>query len=425
MNGISGARALALVLSVVWPAIEGCGSSSNLGPPPLVVDKPAGWKWRSADWCRRHAAGQRSPGDRHPRWGVRVGGVRQLDSDGRIGGPRASATTGADGISATTWTLGAVAATQTAQAAVSGATNSPVSFTATATPVESPPSPPPVSPLVLAQAPTGSGDGQTGPVGIPLGQPLRVIVTRGGTPQSGVTIAWNTGDGSLDPASNMTGGDGIASSSWTLGPIADSQSATAAVTGANGSPVTFIATATAITPPPPPSATATATERWAGNSREHLLRERAQRNHEPGGRYCRRQRHGDVDLEVHGDGQAQRRVNRFAELYEQRGSDRKRANTFIHVHPRGYVYLRLRDPRFEHDRPHRGEVNASERLDREERAHMKRVSTGGVGLSVILLVGCGSSGEPNPPPLVVDKTTTESGDHRPARPALRSPTISG
>jgi len=47
---------------------------------------------------------------------------------------------------------------------------------------------------------------------------------------------------------------------------------------------------------------------------------------------------------------------------------------------------------------------------------MKRISAVGVvGVSVILLGGCGSSGsggEPNPPPLVVAKTTTESGDQQ-------------
>jgi len=250
MNAISGARALVLGLSVVWLAMEGCGSSSDLGPPPLAVDKaPSGSGDQQtgalgtplANALRVIVTRDGAPESRvSVNWFVTVGSVDP-----------ATATTGADGIGATTWTLGAVAGTQTAQAAVSGATNSPVSFTATATPVESPPSPPPVSPLALAQAPTGSGDGQTGPVGTPLGQPLRVMVTRDGVAQAGVTVVWKTGAGSLDPASSMTGGDGIASSSWTLGPNSGSQTATAEVIDATGSPVTFTATATATTPPPP------------------------------------------------------------------------------------------------------------------------------------------------------------------------------
>src|SRR5262249_47024669 len=54
----------------------------------------------------------------------------------------ASAPTGADGISSATWTLGSVVGAQSAQATVSGATGSPVTFSATATPAGPPPPPP-------------------------------------------------------------------------------------------------------------------------------------------------------------------------------------------------------------------------------------------------------------------------------------------
>jgi copper binding plastocyanin/azurin family protein len=78
-------------------------------------------------------------------------------------------------------------------------------------------------------------------------------VTQNGAPQSGVTVNWSTANGSLAPTSGPTGGDGIAASTWTLGPTAGAQTAQAAVVGATGSPVTFTATGTAGPPPPPPS----------------------------------------------------------------------------------------------------------------------------------------------------------------------------
>ncbi|HEY7614150.1 MAG TPA: plastocyanin/azurin family copper-binding protein [Gemmatimonadales bacterium] len=114
--------------------------------------------------------------------------------------------------------------------------------------------PPPEDPLVVAATPTASGNGQTGPVGEALAEPLRVVITRASEPQSGVSVAWaTTGGGSLAPTSSVTGDDGIATSTWTLGATAGSQSATATVTDADGSPVTFTATAEDDEPPPPPA----------------------------------------------------------------------------------------------------------------------------------------------------------------------------
>ncbi|HEY7634858.1 MAG TPA: hypothetical protein VH763_04915 [Gemmatimonadales bacterium] len=89
-----------------------------------------------------------------------------------------------------------------------------------------------------------------------LDQELRVIVTRDGTPQAGVTVAWTTGDGSLDRSTEETKDDGISTAAWTLGANAGAQTARAEVAGATGSPVVFAATATASQPPPPsPAAT--------------------------------------------------------------------------------------------------------------------------------------------------------------------------
>jgi plastocyanin len=108
------------------------------------------------------------------------------------------------------------------------------------------------SPLVLAKTASESGDLQTGPASEPLPSQLRIVVTRDGNPQSGVSVAWSTTGGSLDPTAGTTDGSGVAASTWTLGPTAGGQSAQAAVQGANGSPQTFTATATGGAPPPPP-----------------------------------------------------------------------------------------------------------------------------------------------------------------------------
>jgi len=111
-------------------------------------------------------------------------------------------------------------------------------------------------PLTVAKAPSASGDQQTGPVGAALGAPLRIVVTRDGARQAGMTVTWSTPDGgSLDPASATTDATGTGSSAWTLGPAGGAQTAQAAVQGATGSPVTFSANATGGAPPPPPPST--------------------------------------------------------------------------------------------------------------------------------------------------------------------------
>jgi plastocyanin len=109
------------------------------------------------------------------------------------------------------------------------------------------------SPLVVDKTSTESGDQQTGPVSVALPNALRVIVTRDGAPQTGVTVAWSAGQGSVDPATVATGADGISTTTWTLGSMAGAQTAQAGVSGATGSPVSFTATATAGPPPPPPT----------------------------------------------------------------------------------------------------------------------------------------------------------------------------
>lgn len=107
--------------------------------------------------------------------------------------------------------------------------------------------PPPPPTLAVAKAPSGSGDAQAGVVGSDLAAPIRVRVTEGGTPKSGVgvTFAAAGAGAAVDPASATTDADGLASTVWTLPHAAGNATATATVTSATGSPVTFTATATA------------------------------------------------------------------------------------------------------------------------------------------------------------------------------------
>jgi adhesin/invasin len=92
-----------------------------------------------------------------------------------------------------------------------------------------------------------SGDGQTGPVGTALADPLVVEVTDAfGNPIEGVTITWTAqGGGSVSAPSTVTDGQGLASVTRTLGPTAGAQTTLAASAGLAGSPVVFNHTATA------------------------------------------------------------------------------------------------------------------------------------------------------------------------------------
>ena len=104
---------------------------------------------------------------------------------------------------------------------------------------------PSLSTLTIAPTENDNGDSQAGTVGDPLDVPLRVIVTRDDQPVPDVDVQWlTTSGGSFEPATSVTGSDGIASTAWTLGATSGSQTATARVPGAEGSPVTFPALAT-------------------------------------------------------------------------------------------------------------------------------------------------------------------------------------
>jgi len=117
-------------------------------------------------------------------------------------------------------------------------------------PTMNPPPPPPPTRTVAKASP--SGDGQTGVVQTALANPLRVLVTDGGAPEAGVSVTWG-GSGtaaSFSPSSSITDASGIAQTTWTLPRQAGAPSASATVSGAGGSPVSFTATAN----PGPPAA---------------------------------------------------------------------------------------------------------------------------------------------------------------------------
>lgn len=107
-----------------------------------------------------------------------------------------------------------------------------------------------VTSAVIAKASLDNGDAQTGPANQLLPNSLRVQVTQGSVPASGITVVWATpSGGSLAPVTTQTADDGSSSSTWTLGPVDGQQSATASLAGGGlNTSVTFTATATGGTP---------------------------------------------------------------------------------------------------------------------------------------------------------------------------------
>jgi len=98
--------------------------------------------------------------------------------------------------------------------------------------------------VTIAQA-NPSGNAQTDTIGAPLPNQLRVVVTEDGAVKEGVTVAWSVvaGGGQVAPTTSVTGLDGVASTSWTLGDALGAQTARATLQNAGGSPVSFTATA--------------------------------------------------------------------------------------------------------------------------------------------------------------------------------------
>lgn len=106
-------------------------------------------------------------------------------------------------------------------------------------------------PLLIVKPATKSGDQQTGPIELALGNPLRVLITREGEPVEGVDVDWVAGQGGSFSDETESDADGFATAVWTLGSQVGNQAATAEIDDADGSPLTYTATATDGTEPPP------------------------------------------------------------------------------------------------------------------------------------------------------------------------------
>ncbi len=120
------------------------------------------------------------------------------------GGQLSAATslTGADGVASIDWTLGNTAGAQTARAAVSGASGSPLGFTATATAGHA---------ATLVEL---AGDNQSGILAAAFPTPLTVQVSdRAGNAVSGVTVNWSVTSGpvNLTSATSQTNAQGVGS----------------------------------------------------------------------------------------------------------------------------------------------------------------------------------------------------------------------
>lgn len=152
-----------------------------------------------------------------------------------------SSTTASTGIACSRLTLGTGAGPQTAQAAATGATGSPVSFSATANAGNA-------TDLVKS-----GGDNQTAAVNTNLTEPLSVQVTDAfGNGIGGALVTWLVSSGSAtpNPLSGNTNATGLATTTITLGGAAGPIVITASSAGLVGSPQTFNATGTAVAPPP-------------------------------------------------------------------------------------------------------------------------------------------------------------------------------
>ena len=153
-----------------------------------------------------------------------------------------STPTDANGIASSSWSLGTVAGPQSAQATLSGASGSPITFTATAAAGE---------PTTLAEA---GGNNQTGQINTALAPVQAKVTDEFGNAVAGVDVAWSASGATVAAPIVPSDGSGISAATVTLGGTAGPITITAAandLTGAalSGSPLTFSATATEQPPP--------------------------------------------------------------------------------------------------------------------------------------------------------------------------------
>jgi plastocyanin len=155
----------------------------------------------------------------------------------------ASATTDANGNATAAWMLGTVSGSQTARATLTGATGSPVSFTATA------------APGAASSISKAAGEGQTGEVGTQLGAALQAKVTdQFGNGVPGVDVGWTTTGGTLSGTTVPTDGSGTSAVTLTLPATVGPVTITATADVLTGSSALMFTATAAPVPPIPTSA---------------------------------------------------------------------------------------------------------------------------------------------------------------------------
>ena len=103
----------------------------------------------------------------------------------------------------------------------------------------------PSGPGAVKLAGVTATNGQTAVVGTTLPLPLSVRVQSDGAPKAGVTVTWEALAGTIVPSQSLSDAAGLASATWTLGMDPGIMTALTRVEGADGSPVSFTATAVA------------------------------------------------------------------------------------------------------------------------------------------------------------------------------------
>ena len=149
----------------------------------------------------------------------------------------ASSNTNSSGQASSDWTLGTTSGAQVARVSVTSNTSINTDFSATA------------DADVPAALTLVGGDMQTGLVSQLLANPIEVKVEDqfgNGVSNQPVTFSITSGGGSQGTTDANTGADGLASTTWTLGPGTGTQTAAATAAGLTGSPIAFAAIATTL-----------------------------------------------------------------------------------------------------------------------------------------------------------------------------------
>ena len=224
---------LTLLLIAGLPACGGDGSGNDGGTPPSTI---AIAKSSSSGDAQTGVVGQPLANPIQvvvTDAGAAAAGVTVNWSTSAAGGLlAATSVTDANGLASNTWTLGTLAGPQSAQASLSGASGSPVGFSATAT----------AGPAAALEE--AGGNGQTATVGTQLAAPVQAQVSdEFGNGVSGVAVDWAATNGTVSAPSVTSDASGISSVNVTAGSTPGPITITARSGALAGSPVTFTATA--------------------------------------------------------------------------------------------------------------------------------------------------------------------------------------